>query len=190
MSGGQSCLVPTRRRSRRYARVVRAFTLLEVMVVVVIVGILSAAGAPSIVHMLDASAAQRSLVESVSTVAVARDSARGFGTCLEYTMRPAPPAKGPYTFEVVAVSCPGDSGPVVRTPIGAPQAMSPKLTQILVRPVIGGVLRDPIDTIRFDRSGGLYDPTAELRVDGVYGGEQRRFTIFPAAGTISVEERP
>ena len=200
MSGGQCCLVRTQQRRRRYDWGVRAFTLLEVMVVVVIVGILSALGGPSIVRMVGASESNRALVESVTMVSTARDSARGFGTCLEYKMEPGPPAAGPYTVKLAAISCPGDSGLAVSTPIGSPQPMSRTLTQLTVRPVIswtgggegagpGGELGAPIDTIRFDRSGALYDPIAELRFDGVYNGEKRSFTVFPAAGTITVEER-
>jgi len=159
------------------------------MIVVVVVGVLSALGAPSISRMLEASESKRALVESAASVSVARDSARGFGTCLEYRVQPSPPAPGPYTLELFAVSCPGDSGTAVRTRLGAPKAMSTKLTSLFIRPIIGGVARDAIDTIRFDRSGALYDPIAELRVEGIYGGERRIFTIYPAAGTVSIEEQ-
>lgn len=159
------------------------------MIVVVVVGVLSALGAPSISRMLEASESSRALVESAATVSVARDSARGFGTCLEYLVQPSPPAAGPYTVELFAVSCPGDSGAPVRTRLGAPKAMSRKLTQLSMRPIIGGTQREPVDAIRFDRNGALYDPIAELRIEGLYNGEQRVFTIYPAAGTVSIEEQ-
>ncbi len=158
------------------------------MVVVVIVGVLSAVGAPSIARLLQNASSQRALVESAATVSTARDSARGFGTCLEYLVEPPPPRKGPYSVRVFAINCP-DDGTSVRKEIGVPQALSPKLTELLIRPVRDGYPGDTIAAIHFDRSGGLYDPVAELRLEGIYDGEPRHFSVFPAAGTVSIEER-
>lgn len=159
------------------------------MIVVVIVGVLSALGAPSIARMLEASESKRGVVESAASISIARDSARGFGTCLEYLVQPAAPAPGPYVVELFAVSCPGDSGPPVRTKLGFTKPLSKQLTLMTIRPIIGGLPQAPVDAIRFDRSGALYDPVAELRIDGVFGGKPRVFHIYPAAGTISIEEQ-
>lgn len=176
----------------------RAFSLIEVMVVVVIIGVLAAVGIPSISSMVVKADGDRVLRENASGFAAARDNARGRGVCLDYILRPdtepvpgsypAPttPGPGPYDLDIWAVPCPGQAGP---SALVTTRDVPSSLTQMRIRPIIGGVPEGPgIDRVHFNRDGSLYGPVAPVLVEGTANGLVRRFRVFPAAGTIEIEE--
>lgn len=167
----------------------RAFTLTEIMVVVVIIGIVAAISVPGIAEMAARAEGDRALRENASVIAAARDNARGRGACLDYVQRPAFPQLGPYVVDVFVVACPGEALPatpqfVITRPV------SPSITSLVARPVVGGVPGAPTDTVHFSRDGSLYAPIAMLQVEAVVNGAVRRFRVYPAAGTVEIEEAP
>ncbi len=153
------------------------------MVVVVIVGVLSASATPSIVDMVKKAEGEQALVESASALAEARDRARSEGTCIDYIQSPPQANAGPYTLQVVEVDCPGAD----RTP-GNPhvvfeRAVSKSITSLRMTALIeSGV---STGRIHFDSNGAVYQPMAQVRVDAVVNGTNRGYSIYPAAGTIS-----
>jgi len=178
----------------------RAFSLIEVMVVVVIIGVLAAVGVPSISSMVARADGERVLRENATGFAAARDNARGRGVCLDYILRPdsvplsptfpapAVPGPGPYDVDIWAVPCPGQAGPAAYI---MTRDVPPGLTQMRIRPIVGGVPEGPgIDRVHFHRDGSLYGPVAPVLVEGTTNGVVRRFRVFPAAGTIEIEESP
>ena len=176
----------------------RAFSLIEVMIVVVIIGVLAAVGIPSISSMLVKADGDRVLRENATGFAAARDNARGRGVCLDYILRPdtepvpgtypAPttPGPGPYDLDIWAVPCPGQQGP---SALVTTRDLPSSLSQMRIRPIIGGIPIGPgIDRVHFNRDGSLYNPVAPVLVEGTANGLVRRFRVFPAAGTIEIEE--
>lgn len=200
----QRCLDVPLGAQRRYCGgpMSRAFSLVEIMIVVVIIAVVSAIAIPGIRAMAARAEGDRALRENAVAVAAARDNARGRGVCLDYIVRrqatsrptsyPAsagPVGAGPYEVDVWVVTCPGD--PVVP---GVPgfiftRDVADSITQVTVRSVIGDVFGAPTDRVHFQRDGSLYDPVAKIQVDAVVNGVARKFKVFPAAGTIEIEEQ-
>jgi prepilin-type N-terminal cleavage/methylation domain-containing protein len=162
----------------------RGFTLLEVMVVLAIVGVLSASAVPSIVDMVKKADGEQAIVEATTSLAAARDSARNRAMCLDYVQTPATPNSGPYTLKVFDVACPGESARERRFVFE--RAVSPTITSLVMTPMTPAAV--PVDTIHFDRNGALYAPIARMRIDVVVNGSPRAYSIYPAAGTISFDE--
>ena len=167
--------------------VVRAFSLVELMVVTAIIGVLAAAGFPSLSAAVKRAAIEGAVIETATGFSTARDRARGAGVCVDYALfDPTPATDDRYTINITKVSCPGD-------PVTAPEAMvtakrlSADIAQLDVQAVIGGVAGTPVGVVHFNRDGGIFNPVAEMRITGIYNGEVRRFSVYPAAGTIAVE---
>ncbi len=176
----------------------RAFSLIEVMVVLAVIGVLTAASVPGISAMVVRANGDSVLRENAAGFAVARDNARGRGVCLDYVLRSATVARpatyppiaavgaGPYELDIWAVACPGEVG---AAQFIVTREVSPILTQMSILPIIGGTPQAPdLDRVHFHRDGSLYDPVAPLLVESTCSGVQRRFRVFPAAGTIEFEE--
>lgn len=155
------------------------------MVVLAIVGVLSASAVPSIVDMVKKAEGEQAVIESASALAAARDGARSQALCLDYVQSPTNPNAGPYSLKVFEVSCPGGDARAPR--LVFERAASPTITSLSVTALS---TRGPerVDTIHFDRNGALYGPVAQMRVDAIVNGSPRAYSIYPAAGTISFDE--
>lgn len=160
--------------------------------VVGMIGVMSAIAAPSVVDMVRSSKADQVATENAMLMAAVRDNARNRGLCLDYVIRPAPPTKGPFTLSVMDVACPDD---VPRAPtLLEERPLSSSIESLDVRavffepgsprPVFGASL----DTVHFNRTGGLYRPSAVIQIDGVINGKPRTYRVFPAAGTVQFTE--
>ena len=162
----------------------RAFTLIEVMIVAMIFAIVAAIAAPSIVAIVRANAG-RDVVERVkSELAAVRDRARGRDACFRFAPTPAFPTAGPYVLAVEAVACAGEpalAGPPVAV---SAAAMSPKLKQLQMRTLVNGQPNQAVTSITFDRDGALSSPTAAVRFDLLVDETRRALLLYPAAGTI------
>lgn len=179
----------------------RAFTLAEVMVALVIIGVLAAVSIPGIRQLASRAEADRAVRENATAVAAARDNARGRGVCLDYIVREASrvrpvdypagvivPGIGPYEIDIWAVDCVGDPDNPTLPSFVFTRSVAESISQVLIRPVIG-TPQAPTDRVHFHRDGSLYDPVAQIQVDATVDGAPRRFKVYPAAGTIEIDEQ-
>lgn len=171
---------------------VRGFTLAEIMVVVVVIGVASAVAVPGIVTMVKASQGEQAVVESSSVLAAARDSARGRGVCLDYVLQNATSVAGsdipprathvapPYAVRIYLADCPGEP----TLPVGTNRLMLDRKVSQLVTNVTLVVDAAETDRLHFNRDGGLISPACDALLTAEVSSLVRKFRIFPAAGTI------
>ncbi|MDP2339528.1 MAG: prepilin-type N-terminal cleavage/methylation domain-containing protein [Deltaproteobacteria bacterium] len=166
----------------------RAFTLIELIIVVAVIGIAAAVAVPNIVAMAGRAEGDKAVREAASAVAAARDGARGSGVCLDYVQRPPPPSPGPYQIDIFRVACPNEPAFLSPILIGS-RPLSPRITLARASQTLGGSTT-VTDRVHFSRDGSIINPSATVCVEAVVDGVDRKFHIYPAAGTIEMVEAP
>lgn len=159
-------------------RAARAFTILEVMVVVAMVGVLSAAALPDLVAMTQKSQALEAMRGLGTALGVARDESRNERRCVDVTLS----SSAPFSLTTSHVACPDDPPPAAPAQVLSTTVLSERLASVELRPIDGGFDGTPVQTLRFGRDGSLLAPFATIAID--VGGTHFSKTMFlyPIAG--------
>lgn len=171
----------------------RAFTLLEMTIVIAAIGVMAAIAMPGISEMVQNERAMGVAVENATAMAAVRDNARNRGVCLDYVQSPCFPAKGPYSFTIQQVTCPGDRVDPSLPKVLTVRDVSPTVDAINIRPVFINDLGEETfgsttDVLHFDRQGSLYRPASVFQVDATINSNEKTYRIYPAAGTVEFRE--
>ncbi len=155
----------------------RAFTLIEVMIVVVIIGVVAAAASPTLYEAIRRSRAAGTLDETLTALAVVRDDARGNAVCLRVT----PSSTAPIQLQVAEIACAGAAA--TGTFPARVEVLDANVTALRVRRLVGGTPGADLTAFDLDKDGAL-SPTTTLQFDLTIAGQPRRLLMYPAAGVL------
>lgn len=158
-------------------RVAPAFTILEVMVVVAMVGVLSAAALPDLVAMTQRAQGLEATRGIATALGLARDQARNGRRCVDVAVSSTPPL----TLTTSQVACPDDVPPPPDLTLST-TSVSTRISTLELRPIDGGFDGTPVQRLRFGRDGSLLQPFATIAIDVGGAHFTRTMFLYPVAG--------